>query len=165
MELSILLDVITAAAVIVGILFGLLQLRHYHLSRTREADLFLLNSYQTAEFAQGVWLVQELPDGLSKGEIEERLGQSAGFLYLVMGTWDSVGILVFNRELSIDIVKVAFGDSILFSWKKLERYVREVRKDLERETRFEWFQWLAEKLIDRKQGSRLPAYLAFQEWK
>jgi hypothetical protein len=165
MELSVILELITSIAVTIGILFGLLQLRHYHLSRKREADLFLLNSFQTGELLQGIWIIQELPNELSKNEIEERLGEEIKYVYLVMSTWESIGILVFNREISIDMVVDAYRGPILFSWQRLEKYVIDLRSELELETRFEWFQWLAERMIDREKAKPpIPAYLAYHDW-
>ena len=140
MELSVILDSVTAAAVVLGILFGLVQLRHYHLSRKREATLLLLNSFQTAEFSQGIWIIQELPNGQSKKEIEDRAGEAIRYVYLVINMWEKIGILVFNHEIPINIVDNAYGDSIIFSWEKLETFVTELRTDLQRETSFEWFQ-------------------------
>ena len=66
MDYSVFLDFVTATAVILGILFGLLQLRHYHLSRKREAALSLLTSFQTGEFYHDMRITLELPVGLSK---------------------------------------------------------------------------------------------------
>jgi hypothetical protein len=166
MELSVILDVITAVAVILGILFGLLQLRHYHVSRRREAALFLLNSFQTGEFFQGIWIIQELPNGLTKNEIEDRLGEEVRSIYLVMSTWERVGILIFNHEMSIDMVDDAYGGSITLSWQRLEKYVTDLRNDLQRDTQFEWFQWLAERMIEReKEEPPVPAHLAYRDWK
>lgn len=74
MELSIILDLISVTAVILGLLFGLVQLRHYHLSREREAALDLLNSIQTGEFFKGIWTLQKLANRLAKKKLEDRLG-------------------------------------------------------------------------------------------
>lgn len=165
MELSVILELITAIAVTIGILFGLLQLRHYHLSRKREADLFLLNSFQTGDLLHGIWIIQELPNGLLKSEIEERLGEDIKYVYLVMSTWESIGILVFNREISIYLVFDAYSGPILFSWQRLEKYVTDLRNELQLETRFEWFQWLAERMIDcEKAKPPIPAHLAYRDW-
>jgi hypothetical protein len=41
MELSFILNLVATAAVIVGVVFGLIQLRHFHLSRKRDSALFL----------------------------------------------------------------------------------------------------------------------------
>lgn len=165
MELSLFLDIITAVAVILGILFGLVQLRHYHLSRQREADLFLLNSFQTEEFFQGIWLIQQFPKGQTKQEIEERLDEETKSIYLVMSTWERIGLLVFNHEISFDLVNEAYSDQIIISWQKLKKYVIDLRVELERETTFEWFQWLAERTINRETSDRpAPAYLAYTNW-
>jgi hypothetical protein len=165
MELSLFLDIITAVAVILGILFGLLQLRHYHLSRQREADLFLLNSFQTEEFFQGIWLIQQFPKGQTKQQIEERLDEETKSIYLVMSTWERIGLLVFNHEISFDLVNEAYSDQIIISWQKLKKYVIDLRVELERETTFEWFQWLAERTINRETSDRpAPAYLAYTNW-
>ena len=166
MDLSVILDLVTAVAVILGILFGLLQLRHYHLSRERDANLSLLNSFQSVEFFQGVVIIQGLPDGLTKDEIEGRVGEELRTVYLVMGAWESIGILVFNHEIPLELVDGAHGDSILISWQKLKDYVTGVRADVQRETTFEWFQWLAERMIEREKAKPpRPAYLAQRDWR
>ncbi|NIM95769.1 MAG: hypothetical protein GTO18_18875 [Anaerolineales bacterium] len=165
MDLSLILDVITAVAVVTGILFGLLQLRHYHLSRKRESALFLLSSFQTGEFFEGVWLIQELPIGFGKNEIEERLGEDIRPVHLVMGTWERIGILVYKREISIERVDEAYSGPIVFSWQRLEKYVADLRTYLQRETHYEWFQWLAERMIDREEAEPpIPAYVAHRDW-
>ena len=129
MAFSLILDLITAVAVTLGILFGLLQLRHFHISRKREADLLLLNSFHTGEFLQGIWILQELPNGLTKNEIEERVGKEITLVYAVLSTWERIGILVYNHEFSMDLVDDAFGELIIISWKKLEKYVTNLRED------------------------------------
>lgn len=165
MDLSLILDIITVVAVILGILFGLVQLRHYHLSREREAALLLLNSFQTVEFFQGLWTIQELPKGLTKNQIEESVGEEIRLVYLVMSSWESIGILIFNREISIKMVDDAYGNSIIVSWQRLNQYVAGLRDDLQRDTSFEWFQWLAERMIEREKAQPpLPAYLAYRDW-
>ena len=165
MELSLLLDLITAVAVVLGILFGLLQLRHYHMSREQEADLFLLNSFQTGEFFQGLHIIQELPNELTKSEIEDRVGDEIRLVYLVMSTWDSIGILVFKHEVSIDMVVDAYSGSIVISWQRLKTYVADLREDLQRQTSFEWFQWLAERTLERENDQPpTPAHLAYRDW-
>ena len=165
MELSFILNIVATIAVVIGVVFGLTQLRHYHLSRKRDSALFLLNSYQTGEFSQGIWTILSIPDGLTKKEIEERVGEEIKVVYLVMSTWESIGILVFHNEVTMDMVDDAFGDPITLSWQKLEQYVSWMREEYQRETIFEWFQWLAERMKDReKSRSPVPAYIAHKEW-
>jgi hypothetical protein len=165
MELSAVIDLISAVAVLLGIIFGLIQLRQYNLSRKREASLYLLNSFQTGEFLEGIWLIQELPIGLSKKEIEKRLGDEIRLIYFVMSAWETIGLLVYNREISLDMVDSAFSGPIFFSWNKLEKYVLDLRDHLNRDTPFEWFQWLAERMVDREKSEPpIPAHIAYRDW-
>ena len=165
MELPFFLNVVSTVAIIVGVVFGLTQLRHYHLSRMRDSALFLLNSYQTGEFSQGIWTALSIPDGLTKKEIEERVGDDIGVVHLVMSTWESIGILVFHKEVTMDMVEDAYGDPIILSWRKLEPYVSAMREEHQRETIYEWFQWLAERMRDREESrSPVPAYIAHRHW-
>jgi len=165
MELSVILNLVSIFVLLIGILFGLVQLRHYHLTRKRESSLYLLNSFQTVDFLHGIWITQELPKGLNKKEIEERLGKDIRFIYLVMSTWESIGILLFNREITFDMVDHAYSGPINFSWEKLDKYVTDLRIELKRETPFEWFQWLAERMIEREKiEAPVPAHIAYRDW-
>ena len=165
MELPLLFDLISTLAVVFGILFGLIQLRQYRLSRKSEAALYLLNSYRTKEFTEGIWIIQGLEEGLTRKEIEELLGGNVWSIGLVMSTWESIGILLFNHEVTIDMVDNAFSGPILFSWQKLERYVNDLRAELERETLFEWFQWLSDRMKVREiNKSPIPAHIAYKDW-
>jgi Domain of unknown function (DUF4760) len=165
MEISFLFDAVSTFAVVFGVVFGLIQLRQYRLSRKREASLFLLNSYQTKEFIEGLWIIQRLPDGLSRDEIENKLANDLDLIGLVMSTWETIGILLFNHEVTIEMIDDAFSGPILFSWLKLEGYVHGLREELNRETLFEWFQWLSDRMKEREGlKTPVPAYIAYQDW-
>jgi hypothetical protein len=165
MDLPFILDIVSTVAIIIAIAFGLLELRHYHLSRKRDSALHLLNTYQTVEFLQGIWTILSIPDGLTKVEIEQRVGDEIKAVYLVMSTWESIGILVFHNEATMGMVDDAYSGTITLSWQKLEGYVSGMRAEFQRETIFEWFQWLAERMIDRERSRRpVPAHIAHKDW-
>lgn len=165
MELPLILDIVSTAAVAIAIVFGLFQLRQYHLSRKRDSALILLNSYQSSEFFRGILTILSIPDGLTKKEIEETVGDEIELVYLVMATWESIGILVFRNEIPMDMVDDVHSGPLALSWQKLEPYVSGLREELQRETMFEWFQWLAERMRDREKGRPpVPAHIAHEEW-
>ena len=165
MELSILLNIVATMAVLIGLVFGLTQLRHYHLSRKRDSALFLINSYQTGEFSQGIWTILSIPDGLTKVEIEGRVGEDIKGIYRVISAWESIGLLVFQNEITMDMVEDYYRGPITISWQKLELYVSGMRQEHQMDTIFEWFQWLAERMKDReKNRSPMPVYITHKEW-
>lgn len=165
MDFTFLLNIISTLAVLIALAFGLIQLRHYHLSRKRESALHLLNTFQTVDFLQGIWRTLSLPDGLTKNEIEEELGDDIKVIYLVMSTWESIGILVFHHEVTIGMVDEAYSGVIRLSWQKLAGYVAEMREEFQRDTIFEWFQWLAERMEDRERTAPpVPAHITHKYW-
>ena len=166
MELSILIQIISSLAMTLGIVFGILNLRNFQSMRKREAAILMLNSFQTMEFVRGLLYIFNLPDNSAHEDLENLPEEKFMTIYLVLGTWERLGILVFRNEIPVDLVDDAFSGPIIQSWIKLGNYVETFRTRVGRETGFEWFQWLAERMMEREQhGSAIPAYLAHRNWK
>lgn len=166
MELSLIFQLISTSAVILGILFGLLNLRNFQMMRKREAAILMLNSFQTNEFVRGLLLVFDLPENITKAKVDKLPKEDYLALYILLGTWERLGILVHRREISLDLVDDAFSGPILISWHKLSGFIGQFRESAKRDTGFEWFQWLAERMIEREKGaSATPAYMAHKNWK
>src|SRR5207253_11395748 len=93
----------------------------------------------------------ELPDSASAEKIREILGPEGEDLIVhVTVAWETIGVLLFHGELTIDIVDDFFSGPILISWRKLQLYTPDLRQRYRRETWSEWFQWLAERMMERE---------------
>lgn len=166
MSTTVVLQAIATATFVAGALFTVIQLRHYRMAREREVALTLLHFLQTPDFAKALRLMYDLEPGLSRVEIESRLGEDMNLVYSMMTTWESLGVLVFRRQLSLDLVDDFVSGSLILSWEKLQRYVAEERAHRGRETLLEWFQWLAERMQERESAiSVVPAYRAHADWR
>ena len=166
MNLPALLQIISAIAMTLGIIFGIINLRNFQVMRKREAAILMLNSFQTLDFVRGLLYIFDLPDNSTNDELEKLPEDKYMSVYLVLGTWERLGILVFRNEISVDLVDDAFSGPIIQSWIKMGKFVEEFRVRTQRETGFEWFQWLAERMLDREQhGSAIPAYIAHKDWR
>jgi hypothetical protein len=65
----------------------------------------------------------------------------------------------------LDVVDDFYSASIVQSWQKLGPYVGELRAEQRRATRWEWFQWLAERMMEREAASPpVPAHEAHRSW-
>jgi hypothetical protein len=166
-DVSTLASLINALAVTAGVIFAAVQIRYYRQRRRRDAMLELVRSFQSPAFASAFRRIISLPDQASKSQVSELLGADGEDATHVVGfTWESLGVLVFRREVTLDLVDDFFSGPILISWKKLSRYVSEQRAILQRDTAFEWFQWLAERMREReKQTPPVPAHIAHRDWK
>lgn len=165
MQSALVFDIIRTLAVVLGIFFGLIQLRQYRISRKRESTLYLVKSMQTKDFVGGLWIIQGLRDGMTKLQLEKELGDKLESIIFVMSMWETIGILLFHHEITIELVDEAFSGPIIFSWQKLERYIHDFREETGRETHFEWFQWLSDRMKEREGlRSRVPAYASLRDW-
>ena len=165
MDAALLINLISALILLAGLGFAVLQVRQFRLVREREISLELLRSYQTREFAAASYLVLSLPNNLTAEEIEERLVDRMESLYVLFATFESLGILVFRGEVSLDTVDDYFSGLIVISWQKLRPYIYRLRKQENRETLAEWMEWLHDRMADReRQGEPLPAHIAHRSW-
>ena len=166
MSIPLILQFVATAIMIIGIIFGIQNIRQYQAARKRESAIMMLNSFQTGDFVRGLLTILNFPDNVSKTAIDSLSGDDFLALFMVLGAWERLGVLVFRREIDIDLVDDAFSGPIVQSWQKLGQYIQEFRLNVQRDTAFEWFQWLAERMIDRETGApAIPAYMAHRDWK
>ena len=166
MDLVGIAEIVSAIAVVFGFGFAVSEVRRNRKARVRESALALVNSYQSPEFSNAIMLVVYLPGGLTRSELERELGADMSLIALLMTTWESLGVLVFRREVSLDLVDDFFSGPIVLSWRKLRVLVEEMRSQDQRETYFEWFQWLAERMLDREtEAEPVPAHVQHRDWR
>jgi|ERR1700694_2049319 hypothetical protein len=162
MDIATFANLINAIAVTAGVIFAAAQIRHYQRRRHRDSMLELVRSFQSPTFAKGLRRLIELPDNISADEIRKILGPEGEDLIVhVTATWETIGVLLFHGELSIDIIDDFFSGPILISWSKLLPYTTDLRRQYQRDTWSEWFQWLAERMMERESTAPpVPAYIA-----
>ena len=166
MDIATLANLINAIAVTAGVIFAATQIRDYRRQRKRDSMLSLVRSFQNPTFSNALRKVIELPDNVGADEIRQILGPDGEDIVAhLTATWESIGVLVFHNELTLDVVDDFFSGPIVLSWKKLRPYVEHLRQHYARDTWSEWFQWLAERMMEReKHIPPVPAYIAHRDW-
>ncbi len=82
--------------------------------------LELVRSFQSPTFSRALRRVVELPDNASADEIRKLLGtEGEDLLVHLAATWETIGVLLFHGELTLDIIDDCFSGPILISWRKL----------------------------------------------
>src|SRR5467141_2707909 len=123
MDLSTIANLINAIAVTAGVIFEASQIRYYRHRRRREAMLELVRSFQSPAFTSALRRALSLPDGADTQKIREVLGPDGeDAVYLVSLTWESIGVLLFRRQVTLDLVDDFFSGPLVISWQKLEVY-------------------------------------------
>lgn len=167
MDISTIANLLNAIAVTAGVIFAAVQIREFRQQRRRQSMYSLVQTFQSPEFAKALNRLIDLPDNLNRESIRKETGREGeDAIYFVTTTWETIGLLVFRKELTLDLVDDFFSGPIILSWQKLAPYLAELRKDRNRDTLFEWFQWLAERMMEREKGSPpVPAHIAHRDWK
>lgn len=147
-------------ALIAGALFAGYQLWLLEHNRREQAELQTLNAFNTNEFRQAFAKIHALPVGASAEEARN-VEQEAT---TVLMTFEMLGVLVFNRRLSLHTVDEAIGGFMRESWRRLEKWVLAKRQELDSPRFGEWYQWLFEHLPVNARRER-GAYETFRDWR
>lgn len=167
MDISTFANLINALAVTGGVIFAAIQIRDYRQQRKRDSMLSLVRSFQNPTFAKALRRVVQLPDNATADEIRNILTPEGEDLIVhVTATFETIGVLLFHGELSMDVIDDFFSGPIMLSWRKLLPYTMDLRRHYQRDTWSEWFQWLAERMMERESTTpAVPAYIAHRDWK
>jgi hypothetical protein len=167
MDIATLANAVNAIAVTAGVAFAAAQISDYRRQRRRDAMVELVRSFQSPAFTRALRRMNSLPDAASRESIRAQLGPDGEDDIFLLGlTWESLGVLLYRRELTMDLMDDFFSGAIIISWRKLHAFVEDDRRFMARETVWEWFQWLAERMLERERATPpAPAHLALRDWK
>ena len=158
------LQAIETAAVVVGVVFGLVQLRQLRLQREAQAGIELLHPLQAPQAAEALMAIHSLPDGLNEEQLKERLGDGFGAVVAVLCLFESLGPLIARGHVPIDMYADSYRGITVLSWRKMRTYIEDQRKQ-GWPNLFEWLQWLAERMEERGALSTdIPAFDRFKSW-
>lgn len=164
MAFSDLLSLVSTLAIVAAGVFAGMQVRQLNRQRARDSALQLSHSFQTPEFVNAVNIVFDLPEGLSKKEIENRVGDEMTNILVMFGTFESLGILIYRREIDISLVDDFCSGAIVLAGRRLKRYLAEMQESSGRTTYYEWFQWLYERFEERESlKPAVPAFIAHRD--
>ena len=142
MDLPTIANFAEAFAVIVAVVFGMVQLRQPNAQRRREAAFALMLSIQSPQMLLGILIINRLQNAPAK-----------------------TGIDALPENDQVDVTALYSG-TLQQSWRKLQRYAEELREATARPTRWEWFQWLAERMQEGESDTPpIPAYVQHRKWR
>ena len=165
MSWELALQAIETAAVVIGVAFGLVQLRQLRHQREVQAGLELLAPLQTPESAEALLIVHDLPDNLTGDELRQRLGGHYKSAMATLALFESLGPIVARGHVPIEMYAEFYRGPTVLCWRKFRRYIEDERQS-GWPTLFEWLQWLAERMEERAAPSPdVPAFRRFSEWR
>jgi hypothetical protein len=162
--LANLAQILGAAAVVIAIVFGVVQIRQFRLQRRDAAAAELMRSFHDAQFAQALLLIMTLPNEAKADQL--RAGGAAmeeAALYIGV-RFETIGLLVFRGVIPFELVGELTGSIAIDLWSKMRDWALLVRKEQSRDHFLEWFHWLAEQLKKIGRHAHAPAFVQHRDW-
>jgi hypothetical protein len=138
-----------ALSVIVAVVFGIAQVRAARRDRRERLTLETLRNFQSREFAELIRYIMyhDLPttrEEMNALPIDEQI------VFIQFGQeMESLGLLVAERLIDIDLVDKTLGSLVTSGWDKYKPVMLDIRENQPDPFLGEYFQWLAEGVDQR----------------
>lgn len=168
MDLNSLVNLTQILGIFVLIYGMLLGLKQFRLFRNQRRDLAIMEcarSFEDQDFTESYRLLTGIEPGKTKTEINA-LGEEYETAALRAGMkFETIGLLVYKGVVPIDAMEDLVGGAALTLWNILEKWVIETRLIRSHDSFLEWYQWLVDRLNERGEATRSPAFVAYKNWK
>jgi hypothetical protein len=161
-EVAVIVEAVAAVAVVVGLIFGLIQLRQAVRNRRDLAAVDIVRTVQTQEVRLAIRKIFDLPfdadPDLVRGD--PQLMSAALAVDSACEMW---GCMVFEGVVNHRIVDRMVGGWIRGSWKRLRKWVESEREIADNPNIGEWWQWVYEVIqADPDPGKTQGAHVAYR---
>ena len=138
-------EVFTAIAVVIGIVFGLVELRQAMRNRRDHAAVDIVRTVQTQEVRQAVRKIFDLPLDADPKLIRNDPEILAAAL-AVDSACEMWGCMVFEGVVDHQVLDRMVGGWVRGTWMRLRAWVESERSETQNVNVGEWWQWLYELL-------------------
>jgi hypothetical protein len=149
--IAVLANLALTLSLIVAVIFGIAQVRAAARDRRERLTLETLRNFQSKEFAEQIFHISTsaLPDTLKEWNMLPR--DEKILLIQFAQEMESLGMLVAERLIDMDLVDKTLGSFVITSWAKYKTVFQDMRDKNADPFLGEYFQWLAERLGERMQ--------------
>jgi hypothetical protein len=159
MDVATTLSAISSFAVVGALIFAGLQVRVANRTRAEHAAITIIEAVQSEGWTKGLNQLHRIPNGATAEQIDAFGPELAEAIAQVGIRVETMGYLVWRGIVDIEMVEDLFSGIIIFWWSRVQPFAERDRERTSNPKSYEWFQWLAERLAERRQqGSGIPAY-------
>jgi len=157
--ITVIANLALALSFIVGLIFGIAQVRTAARDRRERLTIQTLSEFQSREFVELMQFVLYHDMPANQEQLLKLSERDRVSLIQFAQEMESLGILVAEKLINIDLVDKTLGSFVTQSWEKYKTLFLEVREKQPDPFLGEYFQWLAEKIDERmKLNPRKPFY-------
>jgi hypothetical protein len=156
-------QIVAAATLVCGTVFGLLQLYEYRQQRREAVALDLLSKFMGPEFSAAMIAITSLPEEVTVESIRQAGPEFERAANIMCTNFEAMGIMVHRRIAPFPLVMDMIGGLVVVVWRRLRPWIEAVRVETHNPSDSEWFQWLAEQ-CERNASKKEPAHIQHRGW-
>jgi hypothetical protein len=157
--IAVVANVALALSFVVALIFGIAQVRAASRDRRERLTLETLENFQTREFAELIHFIILHKVPTSQEEMSSLPEQEQITFIQLAQQMESLGILVAEGLIDMDLVDKTLGSFVTQAWEKYKPLLFANRKNAPDPFLGEYFQWLAERIDERLTNNpRHPYY-------
>jgi hypothetical protein len=154
---SVVANLALALSLVVALIFGIAQVRVAERDRRERLTLDTLRNFQSHEFAEHIYYIISRDMPKNREDLNARSAKEQVIFIQFAQEMESLGILVSENLIDIDLVEKTLGSFVTTSWEKYKPVIFGMRENDPYLS--EYFQWLAEQIEKRMRDSpREPFY-------
>jgi len=156
---TLIANVALALSFIIGLIFGIAQVNTANRDRRERLTIETLRNFQTHEFAELIHFINVHDFPVDRKGMQALPDNEQVMFIQFAQQMESLGMLVAEKFISIDLVDKTLGSFVTTSWQKYKKMFLDIREKAPDPFLGEYFQWLAEQIDERmKQNPRKPFY-------
>jgi hypothetical protein len=153
-------NIALALSFLVALVFGIIEVRIAARDRRERLTLETLSNFQTREFAELINYINSHNMPSTREEFQASSANEQVIFIQFAQEMESLGILVAEKLINIDLVDKTLGSFVTTSWEKYKTMYTDIREKQPDPFLGEYFQWLAERIDERmRENPRKPFYL------
>ena len=156
---TLIANVALALSFVIALVFGIAQVNTANRDRRERLTIETLRNFQTREFAELILFINSHNMPTNNKEMNALPLKEQVYIIQFGQQMESLGMLVAERLINIDLVDKTLGSFVTLTWEKYKPFFSDVREKQPDPFLGEYFQWLAERIDERmQQNPRRPFY-------
>jgi len=151
-------NVALALSFVIALIFGIAQVNTANRDRRERLTIETLRNFQTREFAELILFVNSHSMPSNSKEMNALPLKEQVFIIQFGQQMESLGMLVAERLINIDLVDKTLGSFVTLTWEKYKPLFSDLREKQPDPFLGEYFQWLAERIDERMRQNPRPPY-------
>jgi len=163
--IGIIANIALALSVVIALIFGIAQVKAAERDRRERLTLETLRVFSTREFSELINFVNNIEVPKTRDEFVAMPAEHQVKLIHIGQQMESIGMLVYERYIDLDLIDKTLGDFVSNTWNKFKPMFEDSRIKIPDPYLAEYNQWLAERLEERmKNNPREPYYKTARPW-